>query len=406
MEPAIVTLDPDREDKEILLPVVLADLMQSAPVSTTPFEDLLATYNQPWQPSQGTPQAILLQQFNDHADALNTIATEIRQAHEQHVANREWNEAPRQQMRNFNESALILATRARLHTIRGIEPAEGLLTLLRFDELTLHWRKRYELKIETLVRSEIGHQLQETNLSTDDLAVLLNFLKPDIDDLSRELGRLSHRADLQGYLNDLYTLDEDGDGWLVVSEAFGPPVFGRSTILNETPRLWNLAAPLFHSRRTIVGKLEQLEQFFSETQEVGLTECLARLHATHDRIRGGEVLDGPMASHTRRPNDYEVEATYGWVAHRRAYYIMTALAIYHLDHGRYPTALAQLVPEYLPGVPLNPLANEPYTYVAQRDGTYHLGSSVDFVRLTRHDLPHRSAAYYFAPTPREQAPDQ
>ena len=42
------------------------------------------------------------------------------------------------------------------------------------------------------------------------------------------------------------------------------------------------------------------------------------------------------------------------VAERRATAVLLALRLYHLDHGRYPATLAELVPAYLPAVPIDP----------------------------------------------------
>ena len=54
-------------------------------------------------------------------------------------------------------------------------------------------------------------------------------------------------------------------------------------------------------------------------------------------------------------------------AERRATAALLALRLYHLDHGRWPAALAELVPAYLPAVPLDPLVggNRPIGYLVQ-----------------------------------------
>lgn len=50
------------------------------------------------------------------------------------------------------------------------------------------------------------------------------------------------------------------------------------------------------------------------------------------------------------------------------------LRMYSLDHGQYPERLAELVPEYLPAVPLDPFGGGPLVYGVTADG-YDLSST-------------------------------
>jgi hypothetical protein len=54
---------------------------------------------------------------------------------------------------------------------------------------------------------------------------------------------------------------------------------------------------------------------------------------------------------------------------RRAALLQVGLALYRLDHKKYPPHLADLVPQYLTQLPLDPYSNRPFIY--QPDGLDH-----------------------------------
>lgn len=60
----------------------------------------------------------------------------------------------------------------------------------------------------------------------------------------------------------------------------------------------------------------------------------------------------------------------GWEFHAMLNAAETSVALrrYRLDHGSYPDALAQLVPQYLPWVPIDPFSGHPPEYAKQAGG--------------------------------------
>jgi hypothetical protein len=60
----------------------------------------------------------------------------------------------------------------------------------------------------------------------------------------------------------------------------------------------------------------------------------------------------------------------GWEFHSVLNMAETAVALrrYRLDRGSYPDALSQLVPQYLPWVPLDPFTGRPLEYAQQASG--------------------------------------
>ena len=69
-------------------------------------------------------------------------------------------------------------------------------------------------------------------------------------------------------------------------------------------------------------------------------------------------LLGDTADWTRQPGSLVplITTEFRVRAERRTAALLLALRLYRLDHPRWPTALAELVPTYLPAVPLDPVA--------------------------------------------------
>jgi hypothetical protein len=63
-----------------------------------------------------------------------------------------------------------------------------------------------------------------------------------------------------------------------------------------------------------------------------------------------------------------------WDTHRHLTIAAIALERYRLQHGHYPPALAQLVPAYLPQIPLDPMDGRPLRYRLKPDNDYTLYS--------------------------------
>lgn len=150
---------------------------------------------------------------------------------------------------------------------------------------------------------------------------------------------------------------ERGD-WLVVSRV--PSLYeenrGRAPV--SAPGVWNLTAPLFHDLPTA---RQRVDTYFASLDRC---TCLAKWAETSGfysasgdfwtRLRPGP-LDGIEVFFGGR---------YAWpdVRLRRYYWMrgttdaamtMLALAGYHRAHGSYPSALEELVPAWLPRLPID-----------------------------------------------------
>jgi len=62
-------------------------------------------------------------------------------------------------------------------------------------------------------------------------------------------------------------------------------------------------------------------------------------------------------------------AEFGQLAQRKVADAAVGCVWFHLDHGRYPARLAELVPDYLPAAPVDPIDGEPLRYRYNADGS-------------------------------------
>jgi hypothetical protein len=92
-----------------------------------------------------------------------------------------------------------------------------------------------------------------------------------------------------------------------------------------------------------------------------------------------EMLKKPVSMLMMPSLGRAVQSHYRALAERRMAAIALAMRLYELDHGRRPRELAELVPEYLPAVPLDPMAegDRPITYLpdAKQPILYSIGDN-------------------------------
>jgi hypothetical protein len=152
----------------------------------------------------------------------------------------------------------------------------------------------------------------------------------------------------------------EGGKWLAVNEAANMQIRGGG----QASRFWNLASPLFNNLDTARKNLD------AEFAEVDSQKNLVLLHQSEER---GEwrrphhtVLDGDPQQF---PSFYQVLMLYYQAAaHLEGAVAMLALAEYHRRHGRYPESLDNLIPDFLPRLPLDYADLQPLRYHRTDDG--------------------------------------
>ena len=163
------------------------------------------------------------------------------------------------------------------------------------------------------------------------------------------------------YLDAAYSLDADGNGWLVLSRLQSTLGVPRRP---AGPRLgaWNALSVFFNDRRSVVRKIEQIRRSMLAAYGLPYAEGHARMTALKDDHRLN-LLDGPLyAVSISRYGASRYEMLFSIMARRRATDVAAALGAFRHERGAYPSALDELVGDYLDAVPLDPIDERPIRY--------------------------------------------
>jgi hypothetical protein len=226
---------------------------------------------------------------------------------------------------------------------------------------------------------------QERDLPPGPTAETISLLMEDLPfRFSDALARVGwSTAGVQAFLDQHYTDDGAGNGWLVLSRQWfeqpGAPLRAWTPTSTPTPtpprnRAWNLLSPAFNDRKAVRTKLSRLERFVSRVDSLNAIAALAEIEAIFQQRPRFNMLDGPVDDLFEQLRYAQVGSLLLDVVWRRAAVVMLALSAYKYDRGEYPDSLAELVPIYLPAVPLDLLVNEPFVYERRGPAGYVLRS--------------------------------
>jgi len=216
------------------------------------------------------------------------------------------------------------------------------------------------------VAAELAYMAQEhdlpPDLANDMLRVLTNELGLSVG--RRALERAGLESGPRPWLDEFFTDDGRGRGWLVVSHARPRWQVDYDAQPRTRSVLWNLTSPAFVDRATARAELERLVALITTLDDadwrgVDGRVCIERLAPLLEYVPTGFELN-------------RIHESVHEVAARRVAALSVALAAYRAKHGEYPETLAALVPELLPAVPHDPYAGAPYEYRRTRDGTPEL----------------------------------
>ncbi len=176
------------------------------------------------------------------------------------------------------------------------------------------------------------------------------------------------RLTLQGRLEMFYV--REGGDWMSVADATDPAWMG----FGRAPsRAWNLCSPLFHDLPTARAAVDAYCDAASELTNI-----------VNADLAGEEAEAGnPRARLTAlsgfQDEDFRICALTLCLCYRarcdlEAGLTMLALCEYQRQHGQYPDRLDDLVPGFLPRIPLDYADRQPLRYSLKKDGTYLLYS--------------------------------
>ncbi len=220
------------------------------------------------------------------------------------------------------------------------------------------------LAVSNLMLSEIGHTLIEHNLDEATCRRLAEMLDRRVlppMSLALEAERLCQLDTIQR----LYSDDGKGDGILLMSKSVemgsmlggGPPIGGGHPIFN--------VAGLFLPGRAETTRL--LDEYFDAAiEQSGLSGPEQQAHpvdldAFPDNLPRGHFFLRMLLPALSRGASADLKSR----AQRQAVRIMLALEAYEARHGSPPETLAELAPEFLPSVPLDPVSGQPFVLVGR-----------------------------------------
>lgn len=208
----------------------------------------------------------------------------------------------------------------------------------------------------------------ERELPRDESVAIRDYLRTQLPDSvsAGMLARLSLKGTTEQILDQFYTDDGSGRGWLVLSELGGFYEMPGVTAVDRG-RFWNVLSPLFNGRAEIAGKFER---YLNEFVRIDTLEYDAGLETFQrlQRRRVFNVTDGPFVRLASEMDEWTFQHSFSDVLVRRAAVIALALSAFKHDGGAYPESLDDLTPNYLDRVPFDVLTAKPFEYGRVDDG--------------------------------------
>lgn len=178
-----------------------------------------------------------------------------------------------------------------------------------------------------------------------------------------------------------FTLDEDGNGWLVVSSQTTSlwwsgswALSGFGGVSDKRSRLWNVFSAVYNDRRPVTRKMDELLTTVAELQDVAHMEARNRIERVRTGRAGGfNALDGPLFGSMLTPEVFGSQLQSDYESMKRidtvgdGVRIMLALRAYRDARGEFPQSLGDLSPQWLDPVPVDPFSAEEFLYDRRGD---------------------------------------
>jgi hypothetical protein len=156
-----------------------------------------------------------------------------------------------------------------------------------------------------------------------------------------------------------------GDGWLDLCETI--KVRGGFNLGVPPPsRWWNLASPLFQDFTTATRELERRYQRMETCTDLTAWHSVYAVSGQYQYERD-DILHGILPGAYARPGPDTLEMAYRSWTWLNAAAAMHAVAARRQDRGEYPESLTELVPEYLPALPIDYGDRRPLRYRRLRE---------------------------------------
>lgn len=324
-----------------------------------------------WQPSSSTAQQALITQLarSGMNEALDQVVAQTRvwfESGEFRSAGALSNSTS-SLIGRASAVARLLAERARYR----VEEKNDLPGAVRDLQTALRLAGLIDARIEYYGASVLEIPMYELNCRAHETPIPLPLAQTLITTLRDELGL--HLADQFGpkgvgatdasineLLDQFYTDNGHGDGWIVLSAA--PTIMLAFNRPAPPAAAWNVLAPLYRSRAEMRTRLAGMRQVFAAFEN----EPARQIKEKVTRVLRPEPRDGPLVEVVAKTTVSDFGRAMETLIRRRAAVVLVALSAYRAAHGSNPEHLDDLVPEYLPELPLDAYTARSFIY--QRKG--------------------------------------
>ncbi len=189
------------------------------------------------------------------------------------------------------------------------------------------------------------------------------------------------RREAARLVNASFTLNEDGNGWFVLSSQTSSLWWSGSWVTigfggasDTRSRLWNVFSAVYNDRRTVTRKMDELLTTLADLHDVRHAEARERIERLRTGRAGGfNALDGPLFGSMLSPEVFGSQLQSDYESMKRfdtmddGMRIMLALRAYRDARGEFPQSLGDLSPQWLDPVPVDPFSGDEFLYERRGD---------------------------------------
>ena len=163
-------------------------------------------------------------------------------------------------------------------------------------------------------------------------------------------------------IDERFTCDRHGDGWYVARPGDG------NRREDKILRALNLLAPFFNDRRTVMRGLRWQADRLAGLADVSYQEGREICRDAHAVTEAGAKPTEIMLPNLIAGNDHNHRSVVATEARHRLAAVMMAVAAFRAEHGRDPSGLDELIPDYFEAIPIDPFSGSALRYRIDSSG--------------------------------------
>lgn len=262
-------------------------------------------------------------------------------------------------LRGVQDLAIKLTVRARYFLAekndvqQAIQQLEAILQLLDILKKTDSFSSIFYLhNIYLLVNNELASWMWEHNFTKNQIRQIDQLLSRhhyDYKKMWKQTLDYMLTVSIQT-LDKFYTTGRNKNGWLVLQESESSDSF---------TGMYNFFSPLFEDRQNAANRVEMLYHKIS-----GITDMpYSKANNIITLVDRAYIMPTDRASLLLCARHYVVfDILIEVKTICRGISLLLALNSYYVDHDRYPKTLTDLVPDYIPSIPIDTFSGKPLLY--------------------------------------------